>query len=382
MAVLAGIGDLDSIPELSLQVSRRSALRLGRENRWPTESVLPPQHGDAVIDITVILGDPDLPFSYNPSNRFEPQDHLAVRRLKEALSTLGEYRFRFLEDHSCLWQSLHEECPSLVLNFCNTGYRNKPSHQHHIASMLEMLELPYAGAAPETMVLCHHKFLVSTLAADLGVPVPRQMLVDSGHADGPLPEDYPVFIKANGGDGSIGIGPNSVVHDPGSKALSERVARVAARPVRVDPGLPAGPRIQHRGIRQRRGGDHGATSLQIDFSALGERSTPIMTYDSKVNPDSPYWQKVRFQPTESEDARRRMTHAATRLFERLGCRDYARMDFRADVAGVPRLIDVNAHPMWGEGGMLATMTGYQGRNYPQMLESIIEVARARSGLTR
>ncbi|WP_440995182.1 D-alanine--D-alanine ligase family protein [Arhodomonas sp. SL1] len=347
------------------------------------QSVLPPQHGDAVIDITVVLGDPDLPYSYNPSNRFEPQDHLAVRRLKEALSTLGEHRFRFLEDHSRLWESLDEGHPALVLNFCNTGYRNKPSHQHHIASMLEMLELPYAGAAPETMVLCHHKFLVSTLAADLGVPVPRQMLVDSGDADGPLPEDYPVFIKANGGDGSIGIGPNSVVHGPEEtrRCLSELHALLPGQFALIQDYLP-GPEYSIGVFGNAQAGFTALPPLQIDFSALASDLPPIMTYDSKVNPDSPYWQKVRFQPTESEDARRRMTDAATRLFERLGCRDYARMDFRADAAGVPRLIDVNAHPMWGEGGMLATMTGYQGRSYPQMLESIIEAARARSGLTR
>ena len=65
------------------------------------------------------------------------------------------------------------------------------------------------------------------------------------------------------------------------------------------------------------------------------------------------------------------------MFERLGCRDYARMDFRADAQGEPRLIDVNAHPMWGAGGMLATMTGYMGQSYAEFLQSIIQAATLR-----
>ncbi|WP_290649837.1 D-alanine--D-alanine ligase [Aquisalimonas sp.] len=333
------------------------------------------------MDITVLLGDPRLPYSYNLSNQFEPQDHLAVSRLREALDTLTGYRFQFLDDHERLWQTLEQDRPALVLNFCNTGYRNAPTRQLHITAMLEMLEVPYAGAGPEAMVLCHHKYHVYAQAADLGVPVPWNILADPAQPDVRLPELYPAFIKANGGDGSIGIGPNSLVHGPdeAERCLRELHALLPEQLALIQDYLP-GPEYSVGVVGNPHSGLTVLPPLQIDFSALDDDLPPIMTYESKVDPHSPYWEKVRFIPAESERACQHMTAYAKLMFERMGCRDYARMDFRADAEGMPRLIDINAHPMWGEGGMLATVTSYQGRSYAQLLESIIDAARTRMQL--
>lgn len=64
-----------------------------------------------------------------------------------------------------------------------------------------------------------------------------------------------------------------------------------------------------------------------------------------------------------------------RMFDRLGCRDYARFDFRTDDEGVPRLIDANAHPEWGSEGMVATMAAFAGLDYEELLAHIILSAR-------
>ena len=52
-------------------------------------------------------------------------------------------------------------------------------------------------------------------------------------------------------------------------------------------------------------------------------------------------------------------HSA-RLFERLGCRDYARFDFRADARGEIKLLEVNPNPGWCWDGKLNLMAGFQG----------------------
>ncbi len=334
-----------------------------------------------MFDVAVLLGDPRLPYGYNPSNRFEQQDYDAVRSMQDALETLEGFRFRFLDDHGCLWRTLMDGPSALVLNFCNTGYRNNPARQHHVSALLEMLELPYAGAGPESIVLCHHKFLVYALAKDLGIPVPRQVLTRTGHPAACDRASYPAFIKPNGGDGSFGVDTNSVVHDveEAKRRLVELEAIMPGQEVLIQEYLP-GPEYSVGVIGNPQTGYTVLPPLEIDFSALDERLPPIMTYQSKVDPDSPYWRKLQFQQARSEDACRRMTSHAGLLFERVGCRDYARMDFRTDSDGEVRLIDLNAHPMWGEGGMLPTMAGYLGQSYPQFLESILGAARARLSL--
>ena len=334
-----------------------------------------------MFDVTVLLGDPRLDYGYNLSNRFEQQDHDAVHTMRDALETLEGYRFHLLDDHDDLWRTLVDGSPSLILNFCNTGYRNNPARQHHIPALLEMLALPYAGAGPESIVLCHHKFLVYALAEDLGIPVPRQVLARTDDAAACERASYPAFIKPKAGDGSSGVDSGSMVNDvaQAERRLADLDAIEPGQEVLIQEYLP-GPEYTVGVIGNRTTGYTVLPPLEIDFSALDDDLPRIMTYGSKVDTDSPYWRKMGFMPARSEDACRKMAMRAGSLFERIGCRDYARMDFRTDAEGEVRLIDLNAHPMWGDGGMLATMAGYHGQRYPQFLESIITAARSRLNL--
>jgi D-alanine-D-alanine ligase len=115
----------------------------------------------------------------------------------------------------------------------------------------------------------------------------------------------------------------------------------------------------------------------VDFSGLDPDLPPILTYASKVQPQSRQWKQVRLRPAELSDEGRELHGYCRTVFERLGCRDYARFDFRCGLDGTPRLIDVNCHPMWGEGGMMATMAGFAGLGYAQMLERIIRAGAQR-----
>jgi D-alanine-D-alanine ligase len=72
-----------------------------------------------------------------------------------------------------------------------------------------------------------------------------------------------------------------------------------------------------------------------------------------------------------------MVAHAELLFERLGCRDYARFDFRAAADGTPRLMEVNPNPAWAYDGKLAMMAGFAGLAYGEMLRLILEAALRR-----
>ena len=53
-----------------------------------------------------------------------------------------------------------------------------------------------------------------------------------------------------------------------------------------------------------------------------------------------------------------MIEHSARLFERLGCRDYARFDFRADARGEIKLLEVNPNPGWCWDGKVNLMAGF------------------------
>ena len=72
---------------------------------------------------------------------------------------------------------------------------------------------------------------------------------------------------------------------------------------------------------------------------------------------------------------------STRLFERLGCRDYARFDFRTDGKGEIKLLEVNPNPGWCWDGKLNLMAGFQGIRYMELLGQILSAAVERLSIT-
>ena len=68
------------------------------------------------------------------------------------------------------------------------------------------------------------------------------------------------------------------------------------------------------------------------------------------------------------------------MFERLGCRDYARFDFRADAKGEIKLLEVNPNPGWCWDGKLNIMAGFQGMRYTELLHQILQAAEERLGI--
>ena len=71
--------------------------------------------------------------------------------------------------------------------------------------------------------------------------------------------------------------------------------------------------------------------MEVDYSRLPADLPKILGYESKWEPDTAYWTDIAYREAEiDEDLRRNMVDWSSALFERLGCRDYARFDFRAD----------------------------------------------------
>lgn len=77
--------------------------------------------------------------------------------------------------------------------------------------------------------------------------------------------------------------------------------------------------------------------------------------------------------------RRSLIDYSTLLFERLGLRDYARFDFRADADGTPKLLEVNPNPGWCWDGKLNLMAEFAGMDYADLLRAILQAAELRYG---
>lgn len=327
--------------------------------------------------ITVLLGDPRLPDRSKPGGRFTPDDFDQVARLKAALAELGDYRFEYFDDHERLLDDLRARPPEFALNFCDLGFRNNAALELHVASYLEMLGIPYSGCGPVPLGLCYDKGLVLAAAQSIGVPVPREILLLPGEA---LPRlDFPAFIKPNRGDGSFGITTASLVHDrAGAESYIEQLREMLPGDAIVVQEFLSGDEYGVGIIGNPGDGFTLLPVLEVDYSALDASLPRLLDYSSKTDPDSPYWSDIRFREAGLNEAvQQQMRDWCQALFARLGLRDYARFDFRADAGGAIRLMEVNPNPAWCWDGKLAHMAELDGLRHSGMLRMIIEAARRR-----
>lgn len=327
--------------------------------------------------ITVILGDPRLPDAVKRQGQFNEEDFLTIEKLHEALEKLSDYDFTFLDNHSKLLKKLITHPPDFVLNLCDEGFNNIATEELHIPALLEMLNIPYTGAAPSSLAMCYNKALVRAIAKDLEIPVPLERFIEPGKSFTKAPF-FPALVKPNLGDSSIGITQDALVHNKNQlqnyiKYLHQLLPNTA---ILVQEFLPGTEYTV--GLIGNPGDLIELPILSVNYNELPAGLPKILGYESKWNPDSPYWNKIRYQEAKLNKRQHELLiRYATTLFTRLGCRDYARFDFRADQNGTIKLLEANPNPGWCWDGKLNLMIEASGKHYHNLFSMIITAAEKR-----
>ncbi len=344
--------------------------------RAPAHRVPARRPGPLFRKITVLMGDPKLPDTVKRNQQFNPEDHETIARLQAALGELKAYEFEFLNDHDKLIDQLRETRPPFVFNLCDEGFHNDATMELHVPATLEMLGIPYTGAGPACLGMCYNKAVVRAIAASLDIPVPAETFFSPDDQAAMIPSILPALLKPNFGDGSVGITKEAVVH------TLEQLLGYLERLRRQMPGTPVlvqeyltGPEfsvgmIGNPGIRF-----HALPVLEVDYSDLPPELPRILGYESKWEPDSPYWTRIKYRPAQIDEQQKRlMIDYSCQLFERLGMRDYGRFDFRATADGEVRLLEANPNPGWPWDGKFNLMASFERISYAQMLEMILQAA--------
>ncbi len=334
------------------------------------------QHGDLPRRIAIITGDPTLSDPTKQGSRYGPQDLAVHEKMREAFVSLGTFEFDVIEQHDGMFDRLRELDPELVVNFCDTGLFNRPDREIHVATQLELLGLPYTGASPRAMLLCYDKQIVRLLAQSIGVDVPDEQFVMADDVRNATVATFPSLIKPNTADGSVGITRRALVNDANDARdyLAWISAELPDTDVLIQEFLPG----TEYGLGMVGNPDDGFETLpmvEIDFSGLPAGLAPIQSHEAKAQPDSPYWGAISSRPTALAEARQIELGARCQvLFRRLGLRDYGRFDFRTATDGTIKLMEVNPNPAWAYDATLATMAGFAGRSYPELLETLVATA--------
>lgn len=332
-------------------------------------------------NVTVIFGDPRQQDLLKPQAVFDDDDLYTIDQLKSALKSLPDYSPTYLDNHQTLISDLEKlnGKTDLILNLCDEGYNNNPRRELHVPAVLEMLNLPYTGAAPQCLAYCYDKSLVRGIAKEMAIPVPEAFFIEPHDFTFDLPFPFPVIVKPNFGDSSFGITQNSVCYN--SERLINAIAEIREKfgyekPVLVEQFLD-GKDLSVGIIGNPPAAYKVLPIVEEDYSNVPDDLPRICGYEAKWLPDSPYWNLKSIPANLPEPTEKQLIEWCVKLFERLECRDYARLDWRLDGDGVPRLLEVNPNPGWCWDGHLAKMSAFADMSYTDMLQEILRVAEAR-----
>lgn len=334
-------------------------------------------------EVTVIFGDPSMPDKVKKGGKFNQEDLDSIHKLKDALGTLEQYKVNYLDDHRILMKQLMTNPPSFVFNLCDEGLRNNATLELHVPAFLEMLGVPYSGAAPDCLALCYDKSKVRAIAAGMDIPVPLETYCSLSDQAANMPAVFPALLKPSCGDGSIGITKNAVVNS--AVELVEYLDYLRE----IVPGVPILIQEYLQGKEYSVGLVGNVPTLEtlpvleVDYSKLPDNLPKILSYESKWMPDTPYWTDISYREANiDEELRNKLIGYSKSLFERMNCRDYARFDFRCDTQNIPKLLEVNPNPGWVWDGKFNLMAGFSGISYSELIDMILKAALERTGETR
>lgn len=283
-------------------------------------------------------------------------------------------------DLDVVFRRLADDPPDLVFNLCESlagDVRNEPL----LPTMLEMLQIPYTGSDPLSLMLCLHKNRAKAVLQTNRVPTPEHLVLHGPDCyDDRLDElAYPYFLKLAHEDASIGIEPSNVVAD--RDALTERGSQLNQK---YRQPVIAERYIAGREVNVTVWGapdELGILPLhEIDFGDMPDDRPHIVSYAAKWDENHVDYEGTKPVPMKNVDAA--LAEALERIsidaFRALDLRDFGRVDLRIDSDNQPWVIDVNPNCDLSPDAGVARAAKFAGMDYAQLIGRICEIAWRRA----
>lgn len=300
--------------------------------------------------------------------------------IKAALNSLG-YRTTIFNVDSKFFRLidyLRAEKPDLVFNLVES-VENDSALEMNVAGVYELMNIPYTGAGSLALGIALQKPRVKEILTYHGIRTPKFQVF--GVKDKIVLRDgmsFPLIVKPAHEDASVGIDDLSVVY-----ALADLRKRVRFIQHEYDQPALVEQYIDGRELNVALIGNRPPQPLpisEIDFSGLTVNMHKIVSYEAK-------WMHgtVAFEGTKgvcpaelTPQQETRIRDTAVRCFQLIGCRDYARVDFRLSREGVPYVLEVNPNPDISDDAGFARSSRAEGYTFPEIVGKIVASALERT----
>ena len=281
-----------------------------------------------------------------------------------------------LECDAALPQKLADTHIDIAFNIAEG--RSGRGREAEAPAILNLLGIPYTGSDETALCIALDKALCKKLLSAYHVRSPRYRIISSEKDIRLGGLQAPVIVKPNAEGSSKGI-PDACVaaNEAELKELAGRELKLYGGPVLVEEYIHG--REFTVGLLGNGDSLRVFPPMEIIFRTNTDRDYQIYSYGVKQN----YKQYIRYESPAKLDPKleQNMVRTARRVYEALGCRDFARVDFRLTEDGKLYFIEINPLPGLAPGysdyPMLAEFAGVSHR---ELVLAVLAAGMSRYGM--
>jgi len=297
----------------------------------------------------------------------------------DALTKLGHEPSYYVLDGRP--QSLHglAKCGADLVFNLTESYAGDDTKEMNVAAYMDLLGVPYTGAGPHAHFLAQDKATAKKMFAFHEIRTPYFATAYRGNIDHAHDVKFPLIVKPQLEDGSIGIDEEAVVNSV--KELMERMEYVQNE---FDSPALIEEYIEGREIYAAILGSYEKTEVlplvELDLSQLPKGTPRIASRAVKFERDSEAYKLTKSKIAEDLDeaTTHKLSETALAAYRAVKLRDYGRIDMRLTAEGEVYVIEANPNPWLSSKHEFAMAAKKSGRSYTQLIREIVEMAMART----
>lgn len=256
------------------------------------------------------------------------------------------------------------------------GFADDPPSEVALAIHLRTLRLRSTGCPPLSLHMGLYKAITKRFLQGAGLPTaPFRVYERPGEAQEAPPFGFPAFLKPAAEDASHGIQAENLVQDP--EDLQRRVRLLLERfpaGVLAEPFLPG--RELNCSVVETPDGTVALPPSLVNYEEMPASHPKVLTFDAKWAEESEAYRSTpTVCPAPVEPGLiRRIQGLALEAYSALGCRSYARVDFREDREGNLQILEVNPNPDFSPSAGLAKQAKAHGWEYAELTLRVLAAA--------
>ena len=329
------------------------------------------------LNITVLVDQGEIPPG-DPEFKNPPEEPITEYHVIEELRLLG-HNISVLgadRDVEVMSRALKEYEPDLVFNLTE-HLEGDRRFDKHIASFLDMIDIPFTGAGLTGLLLTRDKRLCKQLLSLHRIRVPKYVFFPfKKQVKIPKTLNFPLVVKPVLEDSSEGIANASIVENV--EALKDRVQFVHER---WEQGVIAEEYIEGRECYVGVLGNKQLRVLPIrecHFNFEGSDGPRLATYRVKWNAEYRKKWNITFGFADLEAPMvKKIERVCKKIFRILELRDYGRIDLRLTWDNKIYILEANANPDLAYGEEVAEAAEKAGITYQNLIKLIISYALRR-----